>query len=44
MKGDVNSMVVTKNGKFQVIPLDEAIDTPKVFDEAMYHMIQVLSI
>ncbi|WP_363174766.1 6-phosphofructokinase [uncultured Pseudoramibacter sp.] len=44
MKGNVNSMVVTKNGQFQVIPLNQAIDTPKVFDEAMYDMIQVLSI
>jgi 6-phosphofructokinase 1 len=44
LKGQVNTMVVTRGGAFKTVDLDEALKTPKVFDEKMYEMIQVLSI
>jgi 6-phosphofructokinase 1 len=44
LKGQVNTMVVTRGGAFETVDLDEALKTPKVFDEKMYEMIQVLSI
>ncbi|MGN0194203.1 MAG: 6-phosphofructokinase [Pseudoramibacter sp.] len=44
LKGQFNTMVVNQHGAFKTLDLDEALKMPKVFDEKMYEMIQVLSI
>ncbi len=44
LESRVNTMVVTQNSAFKTLDLDEALKMPKVFDEKMYEMIQVLSI
>ncbi|MCH4073027.1 6-phosphofructokinase [Pseudoramibacter sp.] len=43
VKGHTGIVIVTRNGKYEAIDLEEALNTPKTFDEEMYKMIQILS-
>ena len=43
-KGHTGIVIVIRNGKYEAVDLEEALNTPKVFDEEMYEMIQILSI
>lgn len=43
LEGNTGTVIVNRNGKYLAIELEEALATPKVFDEAMYQMTQILS-
>lgn len=43
-KGNTGSVVVCRNERFEMLPLKEALEIPKTFDEELYHIMQVLSI
>ena len=43
LEGNTGTVIVNRNGKYLAIELEEALATPKIFDEAMYQMTQILS-
>lgn len=44
IKGETGTVVVQRNGKYLNVPLEEALATPKVFNEDMFKIFKVLSI